>query len=387
VGLGYAGPAVAGGKVYVMDYEKRSGKIRNDPGSRVVLDGMERVLCLSAATGELLWKYEYERPYSLSYPSGPRATPTVADGKVYAFGAEGTLSCLDAESGSLLWTVDIKKEYKAKTPIWGFAAHPLVDGDTLYCLAGGEGSVAVALDKNTGAEKWRALSAPEPGYCPPTMIEHGGTRQLLIWHPESLNSLDPATGDVYWSFPLKPAYSMSIAAPRLDGDHLFTGGMGRVGVLLKLTGANPPAVEEVWRGLPKTAVYSVNSTPFFEGGMIYGCDGDTSAFIAARAEDGERLWTTTEPTLAPGHKGRHGTAFIVKHEGQERFFLFSETGDLILAKLSPEGYEEISRQNILKPTNEVFGRPCVWSHPAFAEKCVFARSDEELVCISLAAKN
>ena len=97
----------------------------------------------------------------------------------------------------MIWSKDFAKDYGAATPIWGVAAHPLVDGDVLYCVVGGEGSVAVAFDKDTGRELWRALSASEPGYCPPTMIEHAGAKQLLIWHAEAVNSLDPRTGKVY----------------------------------------------------------------------------------------------------------------------------------------------------------------------------------------------
>src|SRR6185369_12383184 len=100
--------------------------------------------------------------------------------------------CLDAESGQVLWAKELKKEYKLEeAPFWGFCGHPLVEGNKLFCLVGGPGSVSVAFDKDTGKELWRALSAAEPGYCPPTMIEAGGCKQLLIWHPESLNSLDP----------------------------------------------------------------------------------------------------------------------------------------------------------------------------------------------------
>jgi hypothetical protein len=103
--------------------------------------------------------------------------------------------------------------------------------------------------------------------------------------------------------------------------------------------------------------------------------------MAVRLSDGKRLWQTRVPTIGQANKGRHGTAFVVKH--QERFFLFSETGDLILAELTPEAYREISREHLLEPTNEAFGRPCVWSHPAFAMRHVFARNDKELKCVSL----
>ena len=105
--------------------------------------------------------------YHISYPAGPRCTPTVAGGKVYTLGAEGNLVCLDAARGKVLWAKDLKREYKIKAPMWGFCGHPLVDGQKLFCLVGGAGSVAVAFDKDTGKELWRSLAAKEPGYCPP----------------------------------------------------------------------------------------------------------------------------------------------------------------------------------------------------------------------------
>src|SRR6202008_3525538 len=123
----------------------------------------------------------------------------------------------------VLWEKDFKKDYGAPTPDWGFCAHPLVDGNRLYVTAGGEGSGALCLDKLTGREIWRALSAKHAGYCPPTMIEVGGKRQLLIWTPNSLYSLSPADGQVNWSFPLEPNFGMSIVAPVQSDKYLFAG--------------------------------------------------------------------------------------------------------------------------------------------------------------------
>jgi len=104
--------------------------------------------------------------------------------------------------------------------------------------------VAVAFDKNTGKEIWKALTAKDPGYSPPSIIEAGGKRQLLIWHPEAINSLDPESGKEYWSVPLKPMYGMSIMTPRKFGDYLYAGGIGEVSLLLKLA-KEKPAAEEV----------------------------------------------------------------------------------------------------------------------------------------------
>ena len=383
VGLGYAGPAVAAGKVFLMDYQPRSGEVTNNPGGADRLEGTERVLCLDAKTGKLIWKYEYDRPYAISFGGGPRCTPTVDSQLVYALGAEGNLSCLEAQTGTLVWSKDFAKDYGAKPPFWGVAAHPLVDGDLLFCVVGGPGSVAVAFDKRTGREVWRALSAAEQGYCPPTMIEHGGRKQLIIWHAESINGLDPASGQVFWSVPLKPNAGMSITTPRQLGPYLLASGYGDVGVLLKLDDAKP-AAEVMWRGKASNAVYCCNSTPFLVDGTIYGCDISTGALMGVRLEDGERLWQTVEPTLGGTRRGRYGTAFIVKYE--DRYFLFSETGDLILAKLSPQGYTELGRFHVLEPTSPTFGRTVVWSHPAFADKSLFARNGKELVRVNLAAE-
>ena len=386
---GYSGPAVADGRVYLMDYERREGDVANAPTDRNTLAGRERVLCLDAASGKLLWKYDYDCPYAISYASGPRCTPTVADDKVYTLGAEGNLLCLDAATGRVIWSKDFKKDYSAPTPLWGFCGHPLVDGNRLVCLVGGEGSVAVAFDKDTGRELWRALSASESGYCPPSIIESAGVRQLLIWDADNLNALDPVTGVVLWSQPLKPSYGMSIMAPRVattkQGQVLFASGIGRVAALYTLA-ADKPGASIAWRGEPKSAIYCSNSTPFIAGDTLYGCDCDTGFLTAVDLATGKRLWETGEPTLG-NRRGRHGTAFLVRQgdaAGDDRTWLFSETGDLILSRLTPAAYEELGRTHLLAPTNECFGREVVWSHPAFANRCIFARNDRELVCVSLA---
>lgn len=379
---GYSGPAVAGGKVFVTDFVKASGEAFNNPGQRAELKGQERVLCFDAATGKELWKHEYDCPYSISYPAGPRATPTVADGKVYVLGAEGNLLCLNADTGKVVWSKELKKEYKTATQIWGFCAHPLVDGNRLICVVGGEGSTAVAFDKESGNELWRSIEARVAGYCPPTIIEAGGARQLLIWDADKLNSLKPETGKKLWSFDLAPQYDMSITAPRQNGDLLFASGIGNVGACLKLA-KDKPGAELLWKETARNGVPCANSTPILENGMIYGVDCQQGPLRGVKLETGERVWETYVPTTGnTGQRASHGTAFLVKH--QDRFFLFSETGDLILAKLSPTGYEELSRFHVLEPTQECFGRAVIWSHPAFANKCCFARNDKELVCVSLA---
>jgi len=382
VSLGYSGPAVADGRVFVTDYVRSEGKLGNSPSVRNALQGQERIQCFDSRDGKLIWKHVYDCAYRISYPSGPRATPTVHGGQVYVLGAEGHLHCLQAKDGSVVWSKDLQHDYKAKTPIWGFCGHPLIDGQKLICLVGGPGSVAVAFDKDSGREIWRALSAADAGYSPPTMITAGGARQLLIWHTESLNSLNPETGAVYWSQPLKPNYGMSIMAPRKSGDLLFASGIGNVGAVLRLN-ADKPAADILWRGTRQTGVYCANSTPVIDNGTIYGVGCQQGQLRAVELKTGKRLWESFAPTTGKRRAG-HGTAFLVKH--QQQYFLFNESGDLIVARLTPAGYEERGRFHVLEPTGEAFGRQVVWSHPAFAQRCLFARNDKELVCVSLAAE-
>ena len=372
---GYAGPAVADGRVYLADFHPKPDASKG--GNRT--PGVERVLCVSAATGDEIWTHEYDCAYTIDYPAGPRVTPTVDGNRVYSLGAEGHLFCLDAKDGSVVWSKEFKKDYGAKTAIWGHSAHPLVDGDRLICLVGGKGSTVVAFDKETGKEQWRALDASEPGYCPPTMIEAGGRRQLVIWHPEAVCGLDPKTGAVHWTVELEPQYKMSIATPRQIGNRLFVGGHVDQCLLLELD-AKEPKVDVVWRGKKGMGLGPINSTPFIDGKHLYGIDRK-GELRCVELDTGEHVWTSLAAIPIEKPTGC-ATAFLVKNEN--RYFLATDTGDLVIAKLSPRGFDEVGRFRMLEPTGVAFGRRVVWSHPAFANRSVYARNDKELIRVSLA---
>src|SRR5207249_2735593 len=157
------------------------------------------------------------------------------------------LLCLDAGSGKVVWSKNFVKDYGANVPNWGFSANPLLDHERLLCVVGGQGSVAVAFHKDTGREIWRSLSAEQPGYAPPMIYEAGGTRQLIIWHPEAVNSLDPATGKVYWSVPFRVRQGITIATPRKMGDLLFVTSFYNGSLMLKLR-TDAPGATVLWKG-------------------------------------------------------------------------------------------------------------------------------------------
>lgn len=387
---GYSGPAVVGNRVYVFDYLKSGGKSFNSPNERAQLNGSERLHCMEADTGKTVWTYEYVCPYSISYPVGPRCTPTVDitgptdPGRVYTLGSEGDLVCLNAASGELLWKRNFKNDFKAPVPIWGFSSHPLIDGDLVYCLVGGPGQTVVAFDKLSGEVRWKSLSAAAIGYCPPSIINAAGVRQLMVWHAEAIVGLDPATGKEYWNMPIKPEYEMSITRPQLEGNSVFASGIRNHSVMFELGTDQPPAKEQ-WRGEPKKSVNCANSTPIIHRGVIYGTDCNEGCMIAVDAKTGERLWTSFKPTQPKEtRRVNHGTAFITHLGDTDRYLLMGETGDLILANMTRTGYEEIWRFHVLEPTSEAFGRDVVWSHPAYAGQTAYVRNDKELVAVRLA---
>jgi outer membrane protein assembly factor BamB len=368
--------------VFVTDYVTDADvKVANF--ERKTSTGRERVLCLDEATGKVLWKHEYPVTYTIAYPAGPRCTPTVHDGRVYTLGAEGDLFCFEAATGAVVWARDLKKDYSTKAALWGWASHPLVDGDRLVCVVGTDVAHAAAFDLKTGKEIWRTGKASEQGYVPPSIIEAAGVRQLLLAKPDGVYAVDPETGKLLWETPYNADNGSIIMTPVRVGDFLYIGGYQGKNLLLKLK-ADVPGVEVVWRNKPKQAISAVNVQPFVADGLVYGFH-ENGELRAMRVPEGDFAWKGGGP-LGERPAGS-GTAFITRHDDGTaggRYFLFTETGDLVIAKLTPTGYEELSRTHLLEPTNNAFGRPVVWCAPAYANKSIVVRNDAEIIRVSLA---
>jgi outer membrane protein assembly factor BamB len=393
LGTGYAGPAVAGDRVYVMDRLRATGPDGKPARpTRAGIPGKERLLCLDAKIGKVLWKHGYDCPYTVSYPSGPRVTPIVKDGRVYALGAMGDLFCLESTTGKPVWSKNLMREYKLDSPpLWGYAAHPLLEGDLLYTLAGGKGSAVVALHKDTGKEVWKALSSAEVGYSPPMLVTAGGKKQLVVWLSDSLNGLNPATGEAYWKleYPIgrpvtRPAVTIVTAVPH---DRLLLVSSAYHGTMAVELDRQKPEANLLWYGksdrMDKTeGLHCVMATPVVKDGYIYG----TCALGELRcleAKTGKRLWQTYD--LTGGERSFCGTAFLVPQG--DRFIAFNDSGELIIAELTPKGHKVLDKAKILDPLEKTRGRIVVWSHPAFAHKFVYARNDREMVCVSMAEKS
>ena len=394
VGGGYSGPAVASGKLILMDRITTRGSEeaeflhegeipRNRNFVRQLLPGKERVRCYREADGKLLWQHQYDCPYSTvtTYAIGPRATPTIDGEHVYTVGAEGNLLCLRITDGHVIWQKDYKADYQVSTPNWGFASPPLVDEQRLICIVGGEQSGCIAFDKLTGDELWRSLTATEPGYSAPVIRNLHGHRQLLIWDSDAVHGLNPSNGEVFWSVSFPSTYAMSVATPQVLDDSIFVMCFNGKSCLIQVDPDGRNA-EIKWQGDRRTSIDGVHNTPQLLDGYAYGC-GNGGRYICARLSDGKRMWDTFQPVGAK-RPIPWGNVFTVRLTAyRNRYLLINDHGEVISAKMDPSGYTELARAKLIEPTHQVAGRNLVWSHPAFANGRIYLRNDQELRCYEL----
>lgn len=373
IGSGYCGPTVADGRVYVMD-------LMREPATS------ERILCFDETSGQELWSIAYPCSYGkVQYPAGPRASVTIDRGKAYALGSTGRIHAVDAKTGKILWQKDLDAEYRINLPQWGITAAPLIFADLVIVHIGGEGACIVALEIATGKEAWRALH-DRAQYSSPMLVHQAGQPVVICWTGDSVAGLAAATGKVLWRYDWKPRnMPIGVATPVVERNRVFFTSFYDGSLMLALDQDRPQA-EKLWQIAGRDekntdALHSIISTPVFENGFVYGVDsyGELRCLNGAT---GARIWE--DKTAVP--TARWSTIHFVKNA--DRYFLFNERGELIIARLSPQGYQEISRAKLIEPTLDQLrqrGGVC-WSHPAFANKHIFARNDKELVCADLSSQ-
>jgi outer membrane protein assembly factor BamB len=366
VGPGFSSPVVAQGRVYLTDVHLTRPKAQ------------ERVLCFEATTGQDLWAYSYDVDYpdwafDPKNPAGPRATPIVRDGKLYTWGALGHLVCFEAGKGEVLWKKGLDREYQVKE--FASTASPLIEGGLLILFVGGKpDACVVAFDTSSGKEVWRALDE-SPTFSSPIVVTRGGNRQLIVWTNESVTSLDPATGKVYWRERLGTQADYAVSTPVFHEGLLLLSGL-----MLKLD-PDRPSASILWPDTRATSrrILSNTSTPMFRGDYLFSARS-SGELVCIEAKTGKLVWETDKVTDT-----RSGASIHLTPNG-ESVFLFNDHGDLIRAQLTAQGYKELGRASLLKPTYPFGGKKVAWPPPAYANGHVFARSDEELVCAVLTEK-
>ena len=341
VGTGFSSFSVSDGRVYTM------GNSANT----------DRVFCLDAKTGKVVWEHSYPCPLDpKNFEGGPCATPTVADGRVFTFSRKGDLLCLDAAKGTVVWSKNLNQELGLEIPTWGCASSALVEGELVVVNMGIAG---VALERKSGKVVW--VSDKSAGaYATPVPLKIGSERCLAIFSAQSLVTVKAATGQLVWSYPWKTSYDVNSADPIVDSDKVFiSAGYNHGGTVVKVTGQG---AEKVWEN--KNLRNHFNSCVLWKG-FLYG--PDDSGLRCVAFDTGDLKWTY----------GEFGKGSLVVADG--KLVALSEKGELIIADATPTAFKPISRAQVLK------GK--CWTTPVLSNGHIYCRNAVgDVVCLDVKGK-
>ena len=348
-GAGFAGPAVAGGRVILF----------HRLGAREVVEALD------AGTGDTVWRYDYPTSYrdDFGFDEGPRSVPVVHDGRVYTFGAQGQLHAVDLETGGGVWQVDTHARYGVRKGFFGAAGSPLVEDGRVIANVGGRRGGIVAFDAATGDELW-AATTHEASYSSPAAGTFGGRRLALVFTRTGLVGLDPATGEVRFELRWRSRLGASVnaATPLVAGDRVFiSASYGTGAALLRVDGGT---LAEEWSG--DDSMTNHYATAVIHDGVLYGYHGRQEYSPSLRAVDlgsGAVRWSVD----------RFGAGTVTL--AGDRLVVLRESGELMLAEATPEAFRPLSRARILPGV--------VRAYPALADGRLYARNTDTLVAVDL----
>ena len=339
VGRGYSGITTGGGLVFSMDR----------------LEADEFVFARRADDGTEVWRVRTgHSPGNVYGGLGPRVTPTVDGDLVLTVSAEGVLFALDRNAGSIRWRRDLKSDLAWRPPAEGTSSTPLVEDGRVYLIVGGGTGRAVgSFDRNTGETLWTA-GDDRTSYSSATVLELGGTRQVLFLLGNELAAFAPETGRKLWNYSWEPYDRVNVATPILVGpDRVFiSSGYDQGAAVLDLSGSEP---HEVWRS--RVMKNHFNNSVHHRG-VLYGFD--ESIFKAIASATGELLWRA---------RGFGKGSVMV---AGDHLIVLSDDGTLALVAPSRQGLEVIREQSVLA------GR--TWTPPSIANGRIYLRNHEEMVC-------
>jgi outer membrane protein assembly factor BamB len=326
----------------------------------------EEVVAYEADTGRVLWRHAEKARYETVIAGiGPRATPTIHDGRVFAMGATGILTALRLGTGELLWSRRVLDENGGQNPSWGTSGSPLVEGDVVVVSAGGpEGRSLVAYGAATGERAWSA-GQDKQSYSSPALITLLGRRQLVVFNQGSVAGHDPATGELLWRHPF-PADQPNVAQPLpLAGDQLLLSAGYGVGSKLLRIAAEPDGSGKaslVWE-TPRLKSKFANLVS--HDGYVYGLDD--GVLVCLDPGNGQRKW----------RDGRYGHGQTILVAGL--LLVQAEDGEVVLVDPRPDGLRELTRFTAFDGKT--------WNPPALAGGRLYLRNDREAAVFELPLEN
>jgi outer membrane protein assembly factor BamB len=347
-GIGHSSPVVAGGRVYLF---ARLGE-------------EETLQAFDLASGRRLWQQGYPAPYRVNmaasaHGKGPKATPTVADGRVFTLGIDGVLSAYDAGAGRLLWRKAFGKELGASSPEFGAAQSPLVDGGRVIVHVGGSGGGALAaFDAATGALAW-SWKGDGPGYASPVLATIGGARQVVSLTERHMVGLAADQGQLLWQIPFTTAYDQNVVTPVVLGDLVVYGGIDQPLRAVRVTRAGARwSTAPAWENA-EVSVYM--STPVLAGGRLVGLSHRKKGqFFAVDPGSGRTLWLS---------EGRQGENAALVAAGTTVLALTTEA-ELLVADTAGPAFKVVQRYTVAESAT--------WAHPAITADGVLVKDADSL---------
>ena len=350
-GVGYSGFSIADGKVFTM-------------GAR---DGMCELICLSASDGSEAWSLKIDEVLENGWGDGPRATPTIDGGHVYAMSGNGTLVCAQASDGKQVWSTHMIKDHGGKLQSWGYTESVLIDGDRVLCTPGGDKGALLALDKKTGKTIWQSTDLKvNAQYSSPIVIEHGGKRQYVQLFQKDLAGFDAATGKVLWKTDYPKGRTAVIPTPVFhDGIVYITAGYDAGCKAVRL---GPNNEVEVLYALPEMSNH--HGGVILVGDHLYGYHSNRGGWMCQDIKSGEIQWTEKSAL----EKGAIGYADGLL------YCLGEKDGNVVLIEASPKAWNEISRFK-LEPQSEIRKpRGRIWTHPVIVGGRLYLRDQDLIYC-------
>jgi outer membrane protein assembly factor BamB len=357
VGDGHSSPVVAGGTVF-LHYAKAGKEV-------------EVIEARAADSGNLIWQREYARPFFKAiFGRGPRGTPSVAGGKLYAFGVTGILTCVDVKNGDVKWQVDTRQKFKAPELKFGASTSPLVVGDQVIVQVGAKRASVVAFNKDTGDVVWQQLD-DGASYASPIVKGSGKDREVDCLTQKGVVGLALDKGELLWRFPFEDKFAESSTTPVRVGDKLLVSSITLGTALLEFSQKDgKTAVGKAWLNPDLTCYFS---TPVAVGkDHIYLVTGalalkPSSSLHCVDAASGKSLW----------HKDGVGQYHAsLMRTGDDKLLMVEEAGNLVLIDPSPKEYRELCR------ADKICGK--TWAHPAVADGKLYIRDEKKLVCVQVA---
>ncbi len=313
VGGGYASFVVGAGRAYTIEQRRKK----------------EAVVCYEFATGREIWACDYDASFEETLGGdGPRATPTIAGDRLYALGAKGDLHCLSSDTGQVVWKHNILNEYRQENLSWGLAGSPLViDGKVLVTNSGKPGPSVLAYNAADGKLIWEKDSGVQ-AYTSLVTMTLAGRRQVVNLAAAALNGIDPATGEILWSFPWTTQWGINCSQPLEAGqDRVFiSAGYGKGCALIKIQSAGGKLeAREVWSN---TRMKNKFNSSVIRDGFVYGLD--EGVLCCLDLATGERKWKG----------GRYGYGSLLL--ARDHLIVMSEQGRLALVEAKPGGFQEVA---------------------------------------------